>query len=163
MVTKAKRVMNDDREARHEKFCQYLAACIQAVDKTQFQISKELGYPNANFISLIKSGKSILPAAKVGDFARSLGLDPAQFLRIYMEAYQPEFWEVIKGIMKKEPVTAEEESILNVFRDVTGGHPAGPSTEEEKRELGNLAVKFQKRWLKDMGLHVTTKESKMTK
>lgn len=53
--------------------------------KNQAEIAAEAGFPNANFVSMIKSGTSKLALDRVPSFAKVLECDPAFLMRLALE------------------------------------------------------------------------------
>jgi len=53
--------------------------------KTQVEIASEAGYPNANMVSMVKSGASKLALDRVPSMARALECDPAYLMRLALE------------------------------------------------------------------------------
>ncbi|WP_377387786.1 helix-turn-helix domain-containing protein [Rhodobacter lacus] len=88
--------------------------------KTQNEIAAEAGFPNANFISILKSGKSKLPLDRVPSLAKALEVDPAYLMRISLE--QSVGVTAAKAITEifGSPVTASERAWLDELRDASG-------------------------------------------
>ena len=95
---------------------EFLEDAITLSDKTQAQISAEVGYTKPNVLSMMKKGRTKIPLDKVPALAKACGVDPVAFLRVVMQEYQPANWEVIQSIVGN-PLTKEEESILNLVRE----------------------------------------------
>jgi hypothetical protein len=53
--------------------------------KNQSEIAAEAGFPNANFVSMIKSGASKLALDRVPSLAKALECDPAFLMRLALE------------------------------------------------------------------------------
>jgi len=53
--------------------------------KTQAEIAAEAGFVNANFMSLLKSGKNKVPLDRVPSLARALEVDPAYLMRLALD------------------------------------------------------------------------------
>ena len=88
--------------------------------KTQNEIAAEAGFANANFISILKSGKSKLPLDRVPSLAKALEVDPAYLMRIALE--QAVGVTAAKAITEifGTPVTANEKAWLDELRDASG-------------------------------------------
>ena len=88
--------------------------------KTQNEIAAEAGFQNANFISILKSGKSKLPLDRVPSLAKALEVDPAYLMRISLE--QAVGVTAAKAIIEifGTPVTANEKAWLDELRDASG-------------------------------------------
>jgi len=68
----------------------FLAREIDASDKTQLQITAEVGFDSPNMISMVKQGRTKVPLARVGPLAQALGIDPAYLFRLVMQEYLPD-------------------------------------------------------------------------
>jgi hypothetical protein len=77
------------RDVKKDRFVARLEKAINASPKTQFQIADELGYPNANLITIFKKGTTRVPLDKVAPMARALDLDPGNFMREWLAVYMP--------------------------------------------------------------------------
>ena len=53
--------------------------------KSQAEIAAEAGFVNANFVSLLKSGKNKVPLDRVPALARALEVDPAYLMRLALD------------------------------------------------------------------------------
>ena len=76
---------------------EYLTAQIEICGKSQKQIAEEVGFPKANVLTMLKHGTTRIPIHRVPALARSLGVDPARFMRLVLEEYQPAILEAIEG------------------------------------------------------------------
>ena len=65
----------------------FIAARVRdlAHRKTQAEIAAEAGFVNANFMSLLKSGKNKVPLDRVPSLARALEVDPAYRMRMALD------------------------------------------------------------------------------
>ncbi len=97
----------------------FIAQQIDAVDKTQKQIAREVGFPKQNILSMIKSGETKLPIAKAPAMARALGLDPHELVVMCLKEYQPEIWEAMAPLLDFS-VTADERRLLDGLRRWVG-------------------------------------------
>ncbi|MCG5512774.1 hypothetical protein [Ectothiorhodospira shaposhnikovii] len=112
----------------------YFNAQLEMSEKSQREIAAELGYPNANIMTMFKKGITKIPVSKVGPLAKALNVDPAYMLRIAMNDYMPEVLETIEEIMG-DVVTEKERAILKVIREGADGKDVHIATEEQKRQL----------------------------
>ena len=87
--------------------------------KTQSEIAAEAGFVNANFISLLKSGKNKAPLDRVPSLARALEVDPAYLMRMALD--QAVGATAAKAIIDifGTPATANEIGWLNEIRDAS--------------------------------------------
>lgn len=87
--------------------------------KTQSEIAAEAGFVNANFMSLLKSGKNKLPLDRVPSLARALEVDPAYLMRMALD--QAVGATAAKAIIDifGTPATENEIGWLNEIRDAS--------------------------------------------
>ena len=97
----------------------FIAQQIDAVDKTQKQIAREVGFPQQNIVSMIKSGETKLPIAKAPAMARALGVDPQELVVMCLKEYQPEIWEAMAPLLDLS-VTPDERRMLDGLRRWVG-------------------------------------------
>ncbi|MEZ2310858.1 hypothetical protein AB6809_29860 [Paraburkholderia sp. RCC_158] len=109
------------QKAKRISVADYINGAIDLSDKTQRQITQEIGYENPNVLTMIKQGRTKLPINKVGAIARALGVDPANLLRIVMLEYMPDAWQVISEVMGDRVVSADESALLDLAREETKG------------------------------------------
>jgi hypothetical protein len=76
-------------------FQQKVRELLNKTDKSQIEIARALGYPNANIITMFKKGTTRIPAEKIVSLALALGQDPALMLREWICAYMPKILPVI--------------------------------------------------------------------
>lgn len=77
-------------------FQERISVLIGLSEKTQKEIADELGYANANVVTMFKSGKTKVPLSKVPKLAKSLGADPVHMLKLAMKQYQPDLLPAIE-------------------------------------------------------------------
>ena len=95
---------------------QYLTNMIDTSDKTQREIAEEIGYENANIITMFKQGLTRLPLDKVGPIAIALEIDPTMLLEMVMAEYMPETLMALRPILRGLTLTNEEYELINLFR-----------------------------------------------
>lgn len=78
---------------------EYLSVQIDACGKSQKEIAEEVGFPKANMLTMMKIGTTKIPVHRVPALARSLGVDPARFMRMVLEEYQPAILEAIEDAL----------------------------------------------------------------
>lgn len=98
------------------KVSEFIKRQIEASDKTQKDIAREVGFAQPNNISMIKDGLTKLPINRVPAFARALSVDPVHLLRITMREYMPETWQVIESMLGESLVTDSEKKLLEIVR-----------------------------------------------
>lgn len=123
---------------------EFIISAIEMSGKKQNEIAEDMGYTNANIISMLKKGNTKLAPAKIPLFAKAVGIDPVRVLDVLLSEYQPEIWDVIKNIMH-EPLTENELDLLFKMRDVTkGSDPKLASrTDSVKFNKNKLTFIFQ--------------------
>jgi hypothetical protein len=105
------------------RVAQFLAQQIALSPKKQNEIASEVGYDKPNVITMIKQGKTKLPLAKVGPMARALGIDPVHLLRLVLQEYYPENWQVLEGLIGERLVSADELALVKLVRAAAAGMP----------------------------------------
>ena len=73
--------------AKKIKVAEYLTAQIDICGKSQKQIAEEVGFPKANVLTMMKHGTTRIPIHRVPALAKSLGVDPAKFMRMVLAEY----------------------------------------------------------------------------
>jgi transcriptional regulator with XRE-family HTH domain len=118
-----------------------LTQLIRRSGKTQREIARELGYSKPNMISMMKTGEVNIPLQKIGPLAKALEADPAHLMRLALQEYQPENWEAIEAHLGPL-LTANEQKVVDVFREVTGGSDPdlSPATMDRLRECLHVTL-----------------------
>lgn len=101
-----------------KRFCEYLAALIDASEMTQLEMSRELGYDNPNIVSMWKRGVLKVPVEKLPMLAKILGVDPAHMARIALREYHPDFYATLEQIFGHS-VTKNEFDVIKTIRKIT--------------------------------------------
>jgi transcriptional regulator with XRE-family HTH domain len=83
----------NETEIKQGRYAAYIDSLITISPKSQATIAKEVGYKNANNLSLIKSGKIPLPVDKVRALAKALDADPVRLMLMVLEERHPELLE----------------------------------------------------------------------
>ena len=96
----------------------YIAAQIDASPKTQTEISKEAGFPHSNFLSMIRTGKSKVPIARVPALANALDVPHQDLLQRCLEAYYPEMDQILKFVIPAYGMTPDELMVLRGYREM---------------------------------------------
>lgn len=97
----------------------YVKQALALTDKSQKDIAREVGFNQPNNISMIKEGITKLPINRVPAFAKALGVDPIHLLRITMQEYMPETWQVIEQLLGGSMISEQEKVLLSVVRKTT--------------------------------------------
>jgi len=87
--------------------------------KTQAEIASEAGFPNANMVSLLKSGRNKVPLDRVPSLAKALEVDPAYLMRLALD--QAVGSTAAKAITEifGTPTTENERGWLTELRDAS--------------------------------------------
>lgn len=96
----------------------FIAAQIDVSRKTQGEIAKEAGFPHANFLSMIRTGKAKLPLARVPALADALDVPQQDLLQRCLEAYYPEMDRVLRFILPAYSMTSDELMVLRGYREM---------------------------------------------
>jgi hypothetical protein len=142
--------MSTKNQKQRVTVADYLSGAIGLSGKTQRQITTEIGYENPNVLTLIKQGKTKLPINKVQAVAKSLGLDQTNLLRIVMSEYMPEAWDVISSVIGSGLVSAEQQALLKLVSDETGGLGADLTDEKLVADLRVALREHHKRTKSDL-------------
>jgi transcriptional regulator with XRE-family HTH domain len=88
--------------------------------KTQSEIASEAGFPNANMISMIKSGSSKLALDRVPSMARALECDAAYMMHLALEQSVGRTAAAAVIEIFGTPVTANERGWIEAIREASG-------------------------------------------
>ena len=113
------------------RVAEFLAQQITLSGKSQRDIASEVGYENANVITMMKQGLTKIPITKVGAFARALDVDPAYFLRLVLSEYMPETWAAIEDALDGTILTRNERLFIQEYRRRTGNTDPIPPVRSE--------------------------------
>ena len=130
---------------------EFLTHAIALSGKTQKLIADELGYDNANIISMFKQGVSPVPLKKVGPLAIALYIDPVSFLRLVMLEYMPETFEAIEDVLSIPLLTKKEIKLIEPFRKTTNWtDPTGIFVEgDDVTIMTGFLIAYQSEGVKD--------------
>jgi len=112
----------------------FLASLIDKSGKTRKEIANEAGLGKPNMISMLKSGETKLPLAKLGSFAKAVNTNPAHLLKLCLREYYPDVWEAIKNHLDAA-VTSDELRMIRALRSTTGGHYLACLNADERERL----------------------------
>lgn len=108
--------MKKTTPGRRDRFVAKLEEAINEAEMTQSELARRLGYDNANIITLFKKGNTRVPLDKVVRIANILSLDPAELLREWFMAYDPEAFDSIESVMGGPFLTHAERSWVRGLR-----------------------------------------------
>lgn len=109
----------NETDSKQGRYAAYIDSLITISPKSQATIAKEVGYKNANNLSLIKSGKIPLPVDKVRALAVALDADPVRLMLMVLEERHPELLEFFRE-EGTAPLSADEKRVLEAFRNRFG-------------------------------------------
>jgi transcriptional regulator with XRE-family HTH domain len=94
---------------------QFVRQQILMLGKSQVEIAQQVGFEKPNVITMIKQGRTKLPMTKVTKMAEALETDPVYLLKLCMQEYQPDNWEVIEPLLE-HALTNDERTMLYAWR-----------------------------------------------
>ncbi len=89
----------------------FLSLAIDDSSLTHREIARRAGFAKPNVISMMKSGEMKVPIDRIPCLAAALGVSPFDFIRIAMEEYQPQVWEVLTKTLGAT-LTKNEEMLI---------------------------------------------------
>lgn len=95
---------------------QFLSEMIDKSGKTQIDIAAEVGLPNPNMVSMLKTGRSKIPLQRAPALARAIGIEPRDLVSRCLEAYEPELYELVAEHAAGMLVSRFELRLLKVIR-----------------------------------------------
>jgi len=107
---------------------------------TQAELAKAVGIKTPNFVSMIATGRSKLPIARVPAVADALGVSRTYLMRLVLGQDHPELLAVMEEVFG-HMVSANEFSIIQYIREVSDYTDPGLGSERV-REL--LAAAFRR-------------------
>lgn len=102
----------------------FITARLRLCRKSAGEIAQEIGYPNADLISMIADGKVKLPLKDIKKLAVALDIDPAYLLLVVLADYMPETLGVIEDIVGSPLLSHNERKLVESYRRVTQGKDA---------------------------------------
>ena len=106
----------------HSKLAKFLDRRILelAGKKSQREIAIQAGFPNPNYVSMIKAGSSKLPLDRVPAMAKALDVDPKYLFVLALEQTGFETTRAAVGDIFGIVVTENETDWLTEIRDASG-------------------------------------------
>ena len=117
-----------------KKVALVLATLIDGSGKTRKEIASAIGLDKPNMISMLRSGDTKLPLARLGSFAQAVGTDPVALLKLCLREYYPDVWEAI-NLHLKAAITPDELRMVRALRKVTGVPYLSSISPEERERL----------------------------
>lgn len=94
----------------------YVAISIARSGKSHLQIAKESGFPHPNVLSMIKTGRTLVPIARIPAMAKAMGTDPKILLDLCLEAYHPEIHRIMSTLAPSMLISRGELSVIRALR-----------------------------------------------
>jgi len=137
-------------KAKKTTVATYLTQQLAMCGRSQRAIATDVGYENANVITMFKNGSTKVPYAAIGALSEAMGIDPAHFLRLALQEYDPALLKTIESIMMRgNIVSADEQALIEVSRVASQGCPIDLESAPLRRIVANAiaeaALATQKR------------------
>lgn len=121
-----------------------LAKAIKSSGLPYRAIADHLGYRNASIVSEMATGAIQVPAEDIPAMARTLGLDPDDFLLLALEEYHPEVFIVLSEVLGMS-ISMIQRGLILMYRmaDISGNpelEPAFSKAIEGLLAIGGLAI-----------------------
>ena len=115
----------------------FLSSLIDKCGKSRKEIASESGFGKPNIISMLKTGDTKLPLARLGSFAKSVNTDPVQLLRMCLQEYYPDVWGAITCYLDAS-LTSDELRMIKALRTATGSPYLASLNAEERDRLDDF-------------------------
>ncbi len=115
---------------------------IVLLGKSQVEIAQQVGFDKPNVITMIKQGRTKLPMTKVTKMAEALETDPVYLLKLCMQTYQPENWEVIEPLLE-HALTNDERTLLYAWRRYVSAPYIAALSDESKALLQQFLLSLK--------------------
>ena len=94
----------------------FLARAIDASGLSQKEIARRCGFRKSNMISMMRTGGSPVPLARIPELARVLSVDVETFMRCALAEYAPQVLEVL-GQGTPAGLSSDERELVALFRE----------------------------------------------
>lgn len=126
--------MHTSTIADPKKVANVLATLIDGSGKSRKEIASAAGLGKPNMISMLKTGDTKLPLARLGSFAKAVGADPVALLKLCLQEYYPDVWEAI-NLHLTAAIAPDELRMLKALRNVTAVPYLSSISSEEREKL----------------------------
>jgi hypothetical protein len=99
-------------------------------DKSQAEISQEMGFDKPNVITMMKQGRINMPLSRIPSFCKATDSDATELLNAVLEENHPEILDVL-GEVKGIALSKSEAVFLKIRRDVK---------KEAEKESGHIMI-----------------------
>lgn len=97
------------------KTAAFLDRAIEFSGKAQSEIAREAGFAKPNVLSMMKQGQTKVPIDRIPALAEACHVDPVHFLKLALQEYQPEIYDVLRETVG-EPLTRNETELVIAYR-----------------------------------------------
>lgn len=102
---------------RKSKVADFINRKLHTSSRTQREIAGIAGFQRENILSMIKTGVTKLPIARVPALAEALEVEPLALFQLCIEEYMPDLLPVLEQIYGKNmPLSANETKIIKKLR-----------------------------------------------
>ena len=98
---------------------------INSSEKTQAELTAEMGFQRTNILTMFKQGRSPFPIKYVIPLAKATGNDPEKLMKACLKQYMPEVLECM-AMISKGVVDSNEESLLKTWRKFRKSQDSDP-------------------------------------
>lgn len=105
--------------------------------KTQRELAREMGFLKPGMLSMIKTGATRIPFAKLPNVAAALGIDPALLIKTHLCETWPEFEDIVHEVFGGI-LTEVERDWIDFFEGM--GMLAPPSDPEKRQKLQKILL-----------------------
>lgn len=110
------------------KVAAYLSERIDNSGRLIREIAQDAGIPNPNTISMMRTGVTKVPLARVPGLSSALGIDPKVLFRLCIEEYSPELLSLIEELMSSKVILSENEAkVIKTIRTLSKNRDPGLS------------------------------------
>ena len=94
----------------------FVSASITRSGKSNILIASEAGFAHPNVLSMIKTGRTLVPMARIPALAKAMMIDPKILLDKCLAAYHPELHRVLSSSAPSLLISRGELSIIRALR-----------------------------------------------
>jgi hypothetical protein len=102
---------------KESKVARMITKICNESDKSQAEISQEMGFDKANVITMMKQGRINMPLSRIPSFCKATDSDATELLDAVLEENHPEILDVL-GEVKGIALNKSEAAFLKVRRSV---------------------------------------------
>ncbi len=87
--------LTEDSKSKRKEAGQYVKQCRLDADMTQRELSQKLDLDYYTFISQVEGGSARVPPEKMVQWARLMGVVPAEFAKNLLKYYDPHMYDAM--------------------------------------------------------------------